>query len=222
MRRACAAASQRCCLSRLSAHAARAGVLVHIDKSSQRMSVVGRRAARLSCGASRPGAAASARRPGASVRNGWRAAGSRRATTARRCRIRSSSTRATRSTAPTTSRASAAPASHGCVRLHPANAATLFTLVRRFGMGNTAIVITGGTSLPSRQDAARKRRHVTPRTVGYPRHTDMLALRIPGRTPCASSSLLFSAAHSCQCSIFPMLSRRRPAGKNAWTRRMPV
>jgi len=36
------------------------------------------------------------------------------------------------------------PASHGCVRLHPANAATLFHLVRRFGMGNTAIVISGG------------------------------------------------------------------------------
>jgi lipoprotein-anchoring transpeptidase ErfK/SrfK len=36
------------------------------------------------------------------------------------------------------------PASHGCVRLHPANAATLFWLVRRAGMGNTAIVISGG------------------------------------------------------------------------------
>ena len=34
------------------------------------------------------------------------------------------------------------PASHGCVRLHPANAATLFHLVRYFGMGNTAIVIS--------------------------------------------------------------------------------
>ena len=38
------------------------------------------------------------------------------------------------------------PASHGCVRLHPANAATLFHLVRRFGMGNTAIVISGGNN----------------------------------------------------------------------------
>ena len=34
------------------------------------------------------------------------------------------------------------PASHGCVRLHPAAAATLFHLVRYFGMGNTAIVIS--------------------------------------------------------------------------------
>jgi lipoprotein-anchoring transpeptidase ErfK/SrfK len=36
------------------------------------------------------------------------------------------------------------PASHGCVRLHPGNAATLFMLVSRAGMANTAIVITGG------------------------------------------------------------------------------
>jgi lipoprotein-anchoring transpeptidase ErfK/SrfK len=36
------------------------------------------------------------------------------------------------------------PASHGCVRLHPGAAATLFALVRDFGMRNTAIVITGG------------------------------------------------------------------------------
>ena len=35
------------------------------------------------------------------------------------------------------------PASHGCVRLHPGNAATLFTLVRRDGMANTTIVISG-------------------------------------------------------------------------------
>jgi len=36
------------------------------------------------------------------------------------------------------------PASHGCVRLHPANAAALYTLVRRAGMANTTIVISGG------------------------------------------------------------------------------
>lgn len=34
------------------------------------------------------------------------------------------------------------PASHGCVRLHPSNAATLFGLVRSHGMGNTRIVIS--------------------------------------------------------------------------------
>jgi len=34
------------------------------------------------------------------------------------------------------------PASHGCVRLHPANAAALYSLVRRYGVGDTTIVIT--------------------------------------------------------------------------------
>jgi L,D-transpeptidase catalytic domain len=34
-------------------------------------------------------------------------------------------------------------ASHGCVRLAPANAATLFALVKEQGLGNTRIVLTG-------------------------------------------------------------------------------
>lgn len=34
------------------------------------------------------------------------------------------------------------PASHGCIRLHPNNAATLFSLVEREGFKNTRIVIT--------------------------------------------------------------------------------
>ncbi len=39
------------------------------------------------------------------------------------------------------------PASHGCVRLHPASAAILYRLVQRAGMANTSIVITGGSPL---------------------------------------------------------------------------
>jgi lipoprotein-anchoring transpeptidase ErfK/SrfK len=35
------------------------------------------------------------------------------------------------------------PASHGCVRLHPSNAATLFSLVQRAGAANTDIIISG-------------------------------------------------------------------------------
>jgi lipoprotein-anchoring transpeptidase ErfK/SrfK len=34
------------------------------------------------------------------------------------------------------------PASHGCVRLHPAHAAALFALVRGEGMGRTSIVVS--------------------------------------------------------------------------------
>lgn len=35
------------------------------------------------------------------------------------------------------------PASHGCIRLHPSNAATLFALVKQEGMGATTIVVSG-------------------------------------------------------------------------------
>jgi lipoprotein-anchoring transpeptidase ErfK/SrfK len=34
------------------------------------------------------------------------------------------------------------PVSHGCVRLHPGNARTLFNLVRQYGSANTRITIT--------------------------------------------------------------------------------
>lgn len=37
------------------------------------------------------------------------------------------------------------PASHGCVRLAPSKAAKLFALVEREGVGNTKVVISGGT-----------------------------------------------------------------------------
>jgi lipoprotein-anchoring transpeptidase ErfK/SrfK len=34
------------------------------------------------------------------------------------------------------------PASHGCVRLAPANAARLYALVRQYGMANSRIIVT--------------------------------------------------------------------------------
>ncbi|WP_421723246.1 L,D-transpeptidase [Bauldia sp.] len=34
------------------------------------------------------------------------------------------------------------PASHGCVRLHPSNAAKLYSLIRKYGMGNSRVVVT--------------------------------------------------------------------------------
>jgi L,D-transpeptidase catalytic domain len=39
-------------------------------------------------------------------------------------------------------------ASHGCVRLHPSNAARLFSLVRRYGMKNTRVVINSRLRAP--------------------------------------------------------------------------
>jgi hypothetical protein len=48
--------------------------------------------------------------------------------------------------------------SHGCVRLSPANAAVLFSLVKAEGMANTTVTISGhipaGTIMASRQPAA--------------------------------------------------------------------
>ncbi|WP_293800950.1 L,D-transpeptidase [uncultured Bosea sp.] len=35
------------------------------------------------------------------------------------------------------------PASHGCIRLHPANAAKLFALVKKYGAGQTRIALHG-------------------------------------------------------------------------------
>jgi len=34
------------------------------------------------------------------------------------------------------------PASHGCIRLHPENAATFFSLASRYGLSNTRIVVS--------------------------------------------------------------------------------
>ncbi len=42
------------------------------------------------------------------------------------------------------------PASHGCVRLHPAHAAQLFALVRSEGMGRTRIVVSDSSRLATR------------------------------------------------------------------------
>lgn len=49
-------------------------------------------------------------------------------------------------------------ASHGCVRLHPSNAATLFGLVQKHGMANTRIEIGNGGSapVPTVRDGGRK------------------------------------------------------------------
>jgi hypothetical protein len=45
------------------------------------------------------------------------------------------------------------PASHGCVRLHPGNAAVLFGLVSRAGLASTAILITGANPSLRRRTA---------------------------------------------------------------------
>ncbi len=34
------------------------------------------------------------------------------------------------------------PASHGCIRLHPENAAIFFNLAQKYGLGNTKVIVT--------------------------------------------------------------------------------
>jgi lipoprotein-anchoring transpeptidase ErfK/SrfK len=66
------------------------------------------------------------------------------------------------------------PASHGCIRLHPSNAATLYNLVRTHG--STRIVVTGsqpaGRSVyrARRRSRAAYRRQYQPRRSYYSRY----------------------------------------------------
>ena len=48
------------------------------------------------------------------------------------------------------------PASHGCVRLEPKNARTLFGLVRKEGMKNTRVVLTGEAPATQAPQVARR------------------------------------------------------------------
>jgi len=50
------------------------------------------------------------------------------------------------------------PASHGCIRLHPSNAATLYALVQKEGAGNTTIVVTGSNPSGHRAQTHRHER----------------------------------------------------------------
>jgi len=52
------------------------------------------------------------------------------------------------------------PASHGCVRLTPANAEKLFALVKEDGVLNTTVILTG--IAPSRAPAVAKRQFPRP------------------------------------------------------------
>jgi hypothetical protein len=49
------------------------------------------------------------------------------------------------------------PVSHGCVRLAPANAATLFALVQTQGMSQTSVVVSGQTPARGGEEMARRR-----------------------------------------------------------------
>ena len=54
------------------------------------------------------------------------------------------------------------PVSHGCVRLAPANAATLFALVQSQGMSQTTVVVSGQTPARGGEEMARRRAPAVP------------------------------------------------------------
>jgi lipoprotein-anchoring transpeptidase ErfK/SrfK len=69
------------------------------------------------------------------------------------------------------------PASHGCVRLEPANAARLYALVEKEGLPNTNVVVTGdvrialaGRGMPWNR-AAAFRNYAPPYAAGYWSHS---------------------------------------------------
>ena len=71
------------------------------------------------------------------------------------------------------------PASHGCIRLHPSNAATLFRLVKEHGAGSTRIVVTGSSAGFTRKKPPRR-----PAYSGYPSSGyQYYAPRYPGNFP---------------------------------------
>ena len=89
------------------------------------------------------------------------------------------------------------PASHGCVRLAPAHAATLFALVRREGLANTKVVLTGSeqVALARRKAggdlAARAPRDVAPREPAPAKSRRDMSIPMPA-TPSRTTWVRFT------------------------------
>jgi L,D-transpeptidase catalytic domain len=57
------------------------------------------------------------------------------------------------------------PVSHGCVRIAPQNATVLYDLVKKTGIQNTQVVLSGETPGGESKVAARSKSRVAPRFV---------------------------------------------------------
>ena len=84
------------------------------------------------------------------------------------------------------------PASHGCVRLSPAHAAILFSLVRKSGLSNTKVVLNGGRIGPSAIARAKLQEYRPQRR----RPLNSTRMRPPMRTVRLSSPQNNPPAHS--------------------------
>ncbi len=67
------------------------------------------------------------------------------------------------------------PASHGCVRLHPANAKKFFKLVLEHGRARTEFKLTGGYKFSRRQLASTKRKRKRRRRSAWQRNNGRAA-----------------------------------------------
>ena len=66
------------------------------------------------------------------------------------------------------------PASHGCVRLSPANAATLYALVQKDGLANTKVVLSGSeqVALARLHERGMPRQTARPQELTQPQYAD--------------------------------------------------
>ena len=143
-------------LALLASASAQAAVQIDINKDTQTMTVAVDGVARHRWPVS-SGLPSYETPNGNSRPSAWRRITTPRSGTRRRCRIRSSSPgRATPSTAPTPSSRLGNPASHGCVRLSRANAATLFALVKAEGVCNTTVTLSGSAQVALARNPQRR------------------------------------------------------------------
>jgi hypothetical protein len=112
------------------------------------------------------------------------------------------------------------PASHGCVRLHPGDAATLFALVRSEGMDNTRIVVTGSNPEPARSRLLARRARERAPTVAEPR------LRAPAHpAPAIAAPVRWAPAYAAPMRRAPVYAApssrvqvyQDPATGTLWT-----
>lgn len=80
------------------------------------------------------------------------------------------------------------PASHGCVRLHPANAAQLFKLVNRHGIYQTKVVVHGGSRSGEPAVAGRQRKGSKQKAAQARKGSPNAAPGEPGRRRLARGS----------------------------------
>src|SRR5262245_12412742 len=84
------------------------------------------------------------------------------------------------------------PASHGCVRLHPIHAATLYGLVQKHGTGETRIVVSGAIRVAEASKPVRPR--MQPEPVQY-RYEPTVSYRPVYRPPVYEAPVYYAPVY---------------------------